>query len=106
MKTTYGKNALVGQSGGPTAAINASLAGVIAEWLDGQSGILYGMANGITGILDERLYRLSDIFKSDGASLERLKLTPAAALGSCRMKLPRAETDGSLYEKLFSLFKK
>lgn len=106
MKTTYGKNALVGQSGGPTAAINASLAGVIAEWLDGQSGILYGMANGITGILDERLYRLSDIFKDDAGALERLKLTPAAALGSCRMKLPSSEADGSLYEKLFSLFKK
>lgn len=100
------KNALVGQSGGPTAAINASLAGVIAEWLKGAGGTLYGMANGITGILDERLYDLSDIFGGNAEALSELKLTPAAALGSCRMKLPRSAEDPVFYEKLFSLFKK
>lgn len=107
MKTVYGKNALVGQSGGPTAAINASLAGVIAGWLNaGGSGTLYGMANGITGILDERLYNLSEMFKDKSNDLDCLKTTPSAALGSCRMKLPTYEKDSSFYEKLFELFKK
>ncbi len=103
---TYGKNALVGQSGGPTAAINASLSGVIAEWLEKQSGILYGMSNGITGILSERLYNLTEIFSEKRGDLERLKLTPAAALGSCRKKLPPYESDGQFYETLFGLFEK
>ena len=106
MKKTYGKNALVGQSGGPTAAINASLTGVISEWLESQSGTLYGMANGITGILDERLYNLNELFGNNKDGLDCLKLTPAAALGSCRMKLPTPEKDSEFYEKLFSLFEK
>ncbi len=106
MKKIYGKNALVGQSGGPTAAINASLSGVISEWLENQSGTLYGMANGITGILDERLYNLTEIFSGKTSDLERLKLTPAAALGSCRKKLPTYENDGQFYETLFGLFEK
>ncbi len=103
---TYGKNALVGQSGGPTAAINASLSGVIAEWLEKQSGTLYGMANGITGILSERLYNLTEIFGGKKDELELLKLTPAAALGSCRKKLPLPEKDAEFYSELFGLFEK
>ena len=107
MKTIYGKNALVCQSGGPTAAINASLAGVIAGWLNADvDGTLYGMANGITGILDERLYNLSEIFKDNENDLHCLKTTPSAALGSCRMKLPTFEKDPTFYERLFGLFKK
>ena len=106
MKKTYGKNALVGQSGGPTAAINASLAGVISEWLERQSGTLYGMANGITGILDERLYDLNALFGGKKEDLDLLKLTPAAALGSCRKKLPALGTDDKFYENLFCLFEK
>lgn len=102
----YGKNALVGQSGGPTAAINASLSGVIAEWLEKQSGTLYGMANGITGILDERLYNLTEIFREKRGDIELLKLTPAAALGSCRKKLPSYEKDAEFYTELFGLFEK
>ena len=103
MKKAYGKNALVGQSGGPTAAINASLAGVISEWLERQSGTLYGMANGITGILDERLYNLNALFGGKKEDLDLLKLTPAAALGSCRKKLPALGTDDKFYENLFAL---
>ncbi len=86
--------AVVGQSGGPTAAINATLAGVIrgaynAEEID----TLYGMRNGIEGLLKESLIDLTARFTAeDGAldteSLEDLIHTPAAALGSCRKKLP------------------
>ena len=82
------KNILVGQSGGPTAVINASLYGVISEGLkhSGQVGHVYGMINGIEGFLQDRYMDLSAELKAD--DLELLKLTPAAYLGSCRFKLP------------------
>ena len=97
-------NAIVGQSGGPTAAINATLAGVIKGVLCEQNArgnvaidTLYGMRNGIDGLLREDLVDLSAIFSPEadpeGKSLEALTLTPAAALGSCRRKLPAAGAD-------------
>ena len=103
-------NAVVGQSGGPTAAINATLAGVIEGALDTDIiGTLYGMRNGIEGLLEDRLVDLGEIFK-DSDKLETLKRTPAAALGSCRKKLPsphsEKEEDKAFYEKLISVLKK
>lgn len=103
-------NAVVGQSGGPTAAINATLAGVIEGALGTDIiGTLYGMRNGIEGLLEDRLVDLGEIFK-DSDKLETLKRTPAAALGSCRKKLPsphsEAEADKAFYEKLISVLKK
>lgn len=102
-------NAVVGQSGGPTAAINATLSGVIrgALWAKEQGYIntLYGMRNGIEGFLEERLVDLTERFEG-GVGLENLESTPAAALGSCRKKMKSPELDRETYEKIFEIFKK
>ena len=107
MSTLKG-NAIVGQSGGPTAAINATLAGVIrgamqSDYID----TVYGMKNGIDGLLADTVISLNSYFE-DEASYECLKRTPAAALGSCRKKLP-AEGDPKYkqtFEKIIEQFKK
>ena len=103
-------NAIVGQSGGPTAAINATLAGVIKGALENECvKTVYGMRNGIEGMLDERMIDLGAIF-SDPEKFDMLVHTPAAALGSCRKKLPspvsESEADVALYEKIFAIFEK
>ena len=103
-------NAVVGQSGGPTAAINATLAGVIRGVKDqslhnGAIGTLYGMRNGVEGLLQERLIDLSARF-ADDADIDLLENTPAAALGSCRKKLPKPEEDPAFFENLIGIFKK
>ncbi len=98
-------NAIVGQSGGPTAAINATLAGVIRGAYASQAiGTVYGAFNGIEGILKGTVCVLNDIVKTDD-DLDALSHTPAAALGSCRLKLPLIEDDRATYEKLFDFFK-
>ena len=103
----FGNNAVVGQSGGPTAAINASLAGVINAALNSDKiGKLYGMANGADGFMKERLYDLSAIFANNESDIALLTNTPGAALGSCRFKLPKPEDDAVFYENLFALLKK
>ena len=108
MSVLYG-NAVVGQSGGPTAAINATLAGVIEGALQAQKdGVienLYGMKNGIEGFLSENFINLTDIFK-DGEGLKTLKTTPAAALGSCRKKLGDIEKNRETYEKIIEVLEK
>lgn len=98
-------NALVGQSGGPTAAINATLAGVIRAAASCE-GIrtLYGMRNGIEGFLRENLVDLSAQFEG-GRDIDRLIGTPAAALGSCRKKLP-ADLSDPIYPRLLELFRR
>lgn len=100
-------NAIVGQSGGPTSAINATLAGVIRGALENSDVIkkIYGMKNGIEGFLEERIVDLSSVC-SDEDTLSCLELTPAAALGSCRKKMKSIETDIDTYERLLALFKK
>ncbi len=101
-------NAVVGQSGGPTAAINATLAGVISGALRSDCiDKIYGMRNGIEGLLAERLIELNGIF-SDKAQLRSLMSTPAAALGSCRKKLPKvgAPDYESVFEEIVRIFKK
>ncbi len=101
-------NAVVGQSGGPTAAINATLSGVIRGAMkardEGVIGTLYGMRNGIEGFLEERLVDLFGIF--DEGKLLSLEATPAAALGSCRRRLKGYEEDAQTYARLLELFKK
>ena len=108
MKKLIG-NAVVGQSGGPTAAINATLAGVIKGALDAKEAgyikTLYGMRNGIEGFLEERFVDLTARFEG-GRDLETLKATPAAALGSCRKKMKSPELDPDTYKKIFDIFKK
>ncbi|MDD6094822.1 MAG: diphosphate--fructose-6-phosphate 1-phosphotransferase [Clostridia bacterium] len=100
--------AVVGQSGGPTAAINATLAGVIKGSLEnkGAVSVLYGMKNGIEGLLREDFADLTAIFDGNEEMLETLAATPAAALGSCRKKLPKPAEDREFYENLISIFKK
>ncbi len=102
-------NAVVGQSGGPTAAINATLSGVIRGALASDAiETVYGMRNGMEGLLDKRLTALNDIF-ADEANLRLLEQTPAAALGSCRKKLPSPTSerpeDVALFEKVFDIFR-
>ena len=100
------KNCIVAQSGGPTAAINASLAGVIKGALDHpEFEHIYGDLNGITGILDDRFLDLTETFQDD-KNLEMLKVTPAMYLGSCRYKLPKVEDDKAPYELIFKVFEK
>lgn len=100
------KNCFVAQSGGPTAAINASLAGVIKGVLEHPDfNRIYGSLNGITGILEERYLDLTETFQKDEA-LNLLKQTPAMYLGSCRFKLPKPEEDSAPYEFIFQQFEK
>ncbi|MBR3878782.1 MAG: 6-phosphofructokinase [Clostridia bacterium] len=101
-------NAIVGQSGGPTAAINATLAGVIWGAMHSENiGRVYGMKNGIDGLLADTVIELDGYFPDEDA-YEVLKRTPAAALGSCRKKLP-TEGDAKYkqtFEKIIEQFKK
>lgn len=125
------KRVLVAQSGGPTVAINASLAGVIAGVVrSGEYERIIGAANGILGVLNERFTDLS-IFENDvkagndsisdivtsgnddvqkawcpKSKLDRLAVTPSMYLGSCRFKLPFYEEDSRLYEKIFAILDK
>ena len=80
------KNLIVGQSGGPTAVINSSLYGVVAEGLDhpDEIGTVYGMVNGIEGFLKGTVLDFSQALP--GEKLSYLKQTPGAYLGSCRYK--------------------
>ena len=97
-------NAIVGQSGGPTAAINASLAGVIdAAMKADEIGKIYGAGGGIDGILSRKITDLGAQFKDD-KKLDLLCATPAAALGSCRKKLPDPHTEDAIYEEIFRIF--
>lgn len=93
------QNAVVGQSGGPTSAINATLAGVISASLSAGFPKIYGMRNGIEGLLNEDIFDVKSYFPSpECEELELLSLTPAAALGSCRKKIDSDETIERLYE--------
>ena len=92
-------NVIVGQSGGPTAVINSSLAGVYKTAKDLGANKVYGMRHGIHGFLDENIVDLDTKIKSD-LDLELLKRTPSAFLGSCRFKLPEVEADKAMYEIL------
>ena len=100
------KNLLVAQSGGPTAAINATVAGVIAVAMSSREvdGI-WGAVNGIKGVLEERFVDLRN--KITGTNeLDILCQTPAAALGSCRFKLKSSEEDSSQLEEIIRIFRK
>jgi ATP-dependent phosphofructokinase / diphosphate-dependent phosphofructokinase len=95
------KNVLVGQSGGPTAVINSSLAGV-CKAVSGFPGCkTYGMLHGIQGLLEKKIVDLTDTFTSE-LDLELLKRTPSSYLGSCRYKLPDFKEDSAVYRKLFA----
>ena len=98
-------NVIVGQSGGPTAVINSSLAGVFKTAKDRGAKKVYGMLHGIQGLLQERCVDLEEHIKSD-LDIELLKRTPSAYLGSCRFKLPEICDDRDIYDKIFSILDK
>ena len=99
------KNIIVGQSGGPTSAINASLAGVYRVAKDRGANKVYGMVHGIEGLIQERYIDLSDHIKTK-LDVELLKRTPAAFLGSCRYKLPEISGNQELYDHIFEVLDK
>ena len=99
------KNVIIGQSGGPTAVINSSLAGVYKAACSLGADKVYGMKYGIEGLLKEELVDLN-VLLDDRLSIELLKRTPSSYLGSCRYKLPEPEADSTPYVKLFTLFDK
>jgi ATP-dependent phosphofructokinase / diphosphate-dependent phosphofructokinase len=98
-------NLLVAQSGGPTSVINASVAGVITEAGHHECiEEIYGGLNGILGILNEELVDLND---EKARSIEGLRYTPAAALGTCRYKLDfkkKPEQAARDMDRLFEVF--
>ena len=96
------KNVIVGQSGGPTSVINASLAGVFAGARAANLGTIYGMRNGIKGFLERRNIDMGEYIK-DEVDLELLKRTPSSFLGSCRYKLPAPEENEEVYAKVFQI---
>ena len=101
------KNVIVAQSGGPTVAINASLAGVIQGVLDSeQYDTIFGSVYGILGILDNHLMNLSEKVLENQHFLDTLKVSPAMYLGSCRYKLPDYEDDDATFTFIFNQFKK
>ena len=82
------KNMIIGQSGGPTAVINSSLAGAIEyAFLSDKIDTVYGMINGIQGLLENNIIDLKERFYGKPYDINRLRLTPAMFLGSCRYKL-------------------
>lgn len=95
-------NVIVGQSGGPTAAINSSLAGVYQTARDRGAKKVYGMRYGIQGLLEENYIDLSEHITNE-LDVELLKRTPAAYLGSCRYKLPEIHENKEVYEKIFEI---
>lgn len=95
-------NVIVGQSGGPTAAINASLAGVY-ETAANNNCCVYGMRYGISGLLKEDIICLNDILNTK-MDIELLRRTPSSMLGSCRHKL--TATPDEEYERIFCILHK
>ena len=99
------KNIIVGQSGGPTAVINSSIAGVYKKAKELKINKVYGMVHGIEGFLEENIIDL-DEYLNNQENYELLKRTPSAFLGSCRYKLPKIEDNKEVYEKIFNILDK
>lgn len=104
------KNAVIGQSGGPTAAINATLSGVVRGLKKSNKvHTIYGMLNGIEGFLKENFCNLSQLLDSEENHV-CLEKTPSSALGSCRYKIPmetsEKEEDKEVYCKIFEILDK
>ena len=98
-------NVIVGQSGGPTAVINSSLAGVYKTARDRGAKKVFGMLHGVQGLLEERVVDLSQHIRSD-LDIDLLKRTPSSFLGSCRFKLPEIKDDQAVYDKIFAILDK
>ena len=95
---------IFGQSGGPTAVINASAYGVIRAALEAEEITkVYGAAHGIRGVLDDKLYVMDE---EDPKELELLLHTPSSELGSCRYKMADPDVDDTDYRRILEIFKK
>lgn len=95
---------IFGQSGGPTAVINASAYGVIKAALDAEEiSTVYGAAHGIQGVLEDNLYIMDE---EDPEELKLLLHTPSSELGSCRYKIAEPEADDTDYKRILEVFKK
>lgn len=95
---------IFGQSGGPTAVINASAYGVISAALDAEEITkVYGAAHGIRGVLDDKLYVMDE---EDPEELKLLLHTPSSELGSCRYKIADPDVDDTDYKRILEIFKK
>lgn len=100
------KNLLVAQSGGPTAAINATLAGVLqGVRATGKVDKVYGAKNGIEGAIKGQLIDLNEIIK-DTQAMDTLTYTPSSALGTCRLKMKDWRKDEEPYKKIIDTFYK
>ncbi|MGP1433902.1 MAG: 6-phosphofructokinase [Catonella sp.] len=100
------KNLIVAQSGGPTAAINATLSGVIKEWLSkkkNNGAKVYGAKFGVEGILKENIIDLGELSEDD---LDKLMRTPSSALGSCRYRLADPKKDETDFKRVLEVFRK
>ena len=96
--------AIIGQSGGPSAVINASAYGVIKTALESESiTTVYGAFHGIVGVLNDRLMIMD---KEDPKELEKMLYTPSSALGSCRYKIADPDADDTDYKRILDIFKK
>jgi len=99
------KNLLIAQSGGPTAAINATVAGAVSFALSSDKiDKVYAGINGIKGIMEGRLVEIGKRLENE-AQMRLLETTPAAALGSCRLKLKSAEDAREDYEQILKVFR-
>ena len=95
---------IIGQSGGPTAVINASALGVIETALKSDSITrVLGAEHGIVGVLNDRLF---DMALEDPEELALLRYTPSSALGSCRYKMKDPDVDDTDYKRILEIFKK
>lgn len=95
---------VIGQSGGPTSVINASVLGCIEAALDSKNITkVYAAAHGIQGILNDELY---DLTLEDREELHKLKYTPSAFFGSCRYKIKHFSEDETDYQRILEIFKK
>lgn len=100
------KNMLVAQSGGPSAAINATITGVIdAGIASNQVGHVYGARNGIKGVLNENFVNLDEVCDTK-EKRDLLSVTPAAALGSCRWKLKDPKENAEEFEEIIRILRK
>ncbi|MDR2163799.1 MAG: 6-phosphofructokinase [Clostridiales Family XIII bacterium] len=99
------KNMVIAQSGGPSSAINASIAGAISRAMAaGEIGKVYGAVNGMQGFLDRKLISISDqITTSD--DIDTLIHTPAQALGSSRYKIPKGVEGDAVFARILEILK-
>ncbi len=96
--------AVIGQSGGPSAVINASAYGVIKTALESEYiTTVYGANHGIKGVLNDRLMIMD---KEDPKELEKMLYSPSSALGSCRYKIADPDVDDTDYKRILEIFKK